>query len=412
MKKKSAPKNSAGIVYDDDTSDTDSDDNMLEGFKNKVRQAIPTGEDSDMNNDDGNEDDSDEDAEDEEDSNMESDSSSDESSEEEISPDVSDKKKFDVEEKRMKLSNIQKHLSSVPSLEESSESEEDEDENKMANGGEVTGSENSDGSSASEEDSEDEVSDGNGNKKQHLKRKGTMPIVDEAPSKKVKSDVHAKQEVAEVDKNRFRMKLSKMSIEEIQRLKNKLGTRLFDKKMSGTNEQQKSDFKRDNKNRPREMSSKKQVKRFREVVVASKLEKRDPRFDPNCGDFDDKLFKENYNFVNEYKAGDLKFLKKQLQEEEDSERKKSIKYLIQRTENQLRQLEHDKSKEEEKKAEIEERRNQLKAGIKPKYISKSKLKEKELINKYKKLKETGGLDKYISKKTKKNTSKERKNINL
>merc|ERR1719150_689920 len=317
-----------------------------------------------------------------------------------MSPDVSDKNKIEVEEKRSKLSNIQKHLSSVPSLEESSES--GEDEVPKANGGEVAGGEESDGSS--EEDSEDEVNDGNVTKKQQLKRKSPVPIVDEAPSKKVKSDVHAKQLPAEVDKNRFRKKLSKMSIEEIQRLKNKLGTKLFDKKMSGTNEQQKSDFKRENKNRPREMSSKKQVKRFREVVVASKLEKRDPRFDPNCGDFDDKLFKENYNFINEYKAGDLKFLKKQLQEEDDSERKKSIKYLIQRTENQLRQLEHDKSKEEEKKAEIEERKNQLKAGIKPKYISKSKLKEKELINKYKKLKETGGLDKYISKKTKKNTS--------
>ena len=412
MKKKSAPKNSGGIVYDDDTSDTDSDDNMLEGFKNKVRQVIPSGEDSELNNDDDNDDDSDEDVEDEEDSDMESDSSSesDESSEEEMSPDVSDKNKIEVEEKRSKLSNIQKHLSSVPSLEESSESEEDEDQ--KANGGEVAGGEDSDGSS--EEDSEDEVNYGNVTKKQHLKRKSPVPVpsVDEAPSKKVKSDVHAKQLPVEVDKNRFRKKLSKMSIEEIQRLKNKLGTKLFDKKMSGTNEQQKSDFKRENKNRPREMSSKKQVKRFREVVVASKLEKRDPRFDPNCGDFDDKLFKENYNFVNEYKAGDLKFLKKQLQEEDDSERKKSIKYLIQRTENQLRQLEHDKSKEDEKKAEIEERRNQLKAGIKPKYISKSKLKEKELINKYKKLKETGGLDKYISKKTKKNTSKERKNINL
>ena len=410
MKKKNAPKNSGGIVYDDDTSDTDSDDNMLEGFKNKVRQVIPSGEDSELNNDDDNDDDSDEDVEDEEDNDMESDSSSesDESSEEEMSPYVSDKNKIEVEEKRSKLSNIQKHLSSVPSLEESSESEEDEDQ--KANGGEVAGGEESDGSS--EEDSEDEVNDGNVTKKQHLKRKSPVPIVDEAPSKKVKSDVHAKQLPAEVDKNRFRKKLSKMSIEEIQRLKNKLGTKLFDKKMSGSNEQQKTDFKRENKNRPREMSSKKQVKRFREVVVASKLEKRDPRFDPNCGDFDDKLFKENYNFVNEYKAGDLKFLKKQLQEEDDSERKKSIKYLIQRTENQLRQLEHDKSKEEEKKAEIEERRNQLKAGIKPKYISKSKLKEKELINKYKKLKETGGLDKYISKKTKKNTSKERKNINL
>ena len=141
------------------------------------------------------------------------------------------------------------------------------------------------------------------------------------------------------------------------------------------------------------MSSKKQVSRFREVIVTSKLEleKRDPRFDPNCGEFDDKLFKDNYKFVNEYKSGDLQFLKKQLSDEEDPERRKSIKYLIQRTENQLRQIEHDKAKDEEKKAEREERREQLKAGIKPQYISKSKQKEKDLIKKYETLKQSGGL---------------------
>merc|ERR1719461_904601 len=140
------------------------------------------------------------------------------------------------------------------------------------------------------------------------------------------------------------------------------------------------------------MSSKKQVGRFREVVSSSKIEKRDPRFDPSCGDYDEKLFKENYKFVNKYKSTDLKFLKEQLLEEEDPERRKSIKYLIQRTENQLRQLQHDQAKEDEVQAEREERRNQLKAGIK----------------KYETLKESGGLDKYIKKKTKKNLAKDRK----
>merc|ERR1719341_1111951 len=227
--------------------------------------------------------------------------------------------------------------------------------------------------------------------------------------KKVKTDV---QEAEMEQKNRFRSKLSKMSIEEIQRLKNKIGLKLFNQKMSGKTSTQhnQADFKRENKNRPREMSSKKQVSRFREVIVTSKLEseKRDPRFDPNCGEFDDKLFKDNYKFVNEYKSGDLQFLKKQLQDEEDPERRKSIKYLIQRTENQLRQFEHDKAKDEERKAEREERREQLKAGIKPQYISKSKQKEKDLIKKYETLKQSGGLDKYISKKTKKNVAKDRK----
>lgn len=64
-------------------------------------------------------------------------------------------------------------------------------------------------------------------------------------------------------------------------------------------------------------------------MPVSKTQKRDPRFDPLCGEFNDKLFKENYKFVNEYKAKDLQFLKKQIQEEEDPERRKAIKYLIQ-----------------------------------------------------------------------------------
>ena len=119
---------------------------------------------------------------------------------------------------------------------------------------------------------------------------------EEASSKKVKLDAQE-----DVQKNRFRSKLSKMSIEEIQRLKNKIGLKLFNQKMSGktSTQQNQADFKRENKNRPREMSSKKQVSRFREVIVTSKLEleKRDPRFDPNCGEFDDKLFKDNYKSI-------------------------------------------------------------------------------------------------------------------
>merc|ERR1719318_192679 len=105
---------------------------------------------------------------------------------------------------------------------------------------------------------------------------------------------------------------------------------------------------------------------------------------------------------------DLTFLKKQIREEEDPERKKSIKYLIQRTENQLRQEAQNKVKEEEKAAEKNEKKEQLEAGIKPFYISKSKQKEMKLVDQYEKLKESGGLDKYIKKKTKKNLVKDRK----
>ncbi len=55
------------------------------------------------------------------------------------------------------------------------------------------------------------------------------------------------------------------------------------------------DFKRENKNRPREMSSKVTVGRLRDVVGFKSGEakknpaKRDPRFDALCGEFDEKV---------------------------------------------------------------------------------------------------------------------------
>ena len=48
------------------------------------------------------------------------------------------------------------------------------------------------------------------------------------------------------------------------------------------------------------------------------------RFDPLCGEFNDKLFKESYQFVNEVKSKELVELKKQLRTEEDHERREEV----------------------------------------------------------------------------------------
>merc|ERR1711944_122509 len=108
---------------------------------------------------------------------------------------------------------------------------------------------------------------------------------------------------------------------------------------------------RENKNRPRmEPISKKPVKRPKDVVgvkSGTKKDIRDPRFDPMCGEYDEKMFKESYKFVDNIKEKELKTLKKELKEEEDPERKEQIKYLIQRQENQTR----EKQKLDKKKAE-------------------------------------------------------------
>ena len=92
----------------------------------------------------------------------------------------------------------------------------------------------------------------------------------------------------------IRNEISGMSIEELLALKEKIGSKMFDESL-GLNKKSpsKNKFKRENKNRPRmEPISKKPVKRSRDVVgVKSENKKdfRDPRFDPLCGDFDEKV---------------------------------------------------------------------------------------------------------------------------
>ena len=142
----------------------------------------------------------------------------------------------------------------------------------------------------------------------------------------------------------IRSELSKMSFEEIQKLKEKIGLKVYNQAIGLAQKQPaeeknarfhlKEEFKRDNKNRPREMSSKIKVGRHRDVVGLrtgeKHREKRDPRFDSLCGEFDDKIFRDSYKFVDDIKTKEKEQLKKELKETEDPERVAQIKYLIQR----------------------------------------------------------------------------------
>jgi len=387
MKSKPLEKGS-GLAFDDDTSD--SDDDQLNEFNSRIGSIKPPSEPSKE------EDDIDEESEDETDSEENNDSSEEDSeNESEVSPKIS-------VEKVEKVSKLKDQLAGIEDDESDDSDEEEENE-----GNEDDGSEDSDEQNGEEDDGSESVEPKLDTESLSLKR----PAEDEVETK-TSAKISKIEEINVEDKERlkYREKLAKMSIEDIQKLKERLGLKLFHQKMSGTApvRGQKINFKRENKNRPREMSSKKTVGRFREVVQVAKVQKRDPRFDPLCGEFDEKLFKDNYKFVNEIKSQDLTFLKKQLREEEDPERRKSIKYLIQRTENQLRQEAQNKMKEEQEAAEKNEKKEQLQSGVKPFYISKSKQKEMKLVDQYEKLKESGGLDKYIRKKTKKNLVKDRK----
>jgi len=217
------------------------------------------------------------------------------------------------------------------------------------------------------------------------------------------------------DRAAIREEISKMSIEEVLALKEKIGTKLFDKSMGLDRPKSfKDKYKRENKNRPRmEPIAKRPVKRLKDVVgtkAEHKRDVRDPRFDPMCGDYDEKIFKDSYKFVDDIKSKEITELKKQLKDEEDPEEIERLNYLIQRMENQAREKKKVAKEKEAKNEERKQNRELAKEGKAPVFMSKTERKTKDLVDKYEELKSTGKIDKYLKKKAKKNQIKDRKKM--
>ncbi|XP_003488798.1 ribosomal RNA processing protein 36 homolog [Bombus impatiens] len=213
------------------------------------------------------------------------------------------------------------------------------------------------------------------------------------------------------DQDEIRKELSQMSFEDLQKLKEKLGCKIYKEALFGPRKvNKKTEFKRENKNRPREISSKKPVSRFREVVQVKNYVPRDPRFDNLCGIYDPKKFKRNYMFINDIKENDIKELKKKLVESRDPKEIKKIKYLIQRLENQLREEKRRNMKEQKEYAEKKEIIEAIRRGEKPVYRKKSEKRVLDLISQYEELKNSGKLKKHIQRLRKKNQQRDRRKL--
>lgn len=164
-----------------------------------------------------------------------------------------------------------------------------------------------------------------------------------------------------------------MSFEELQKLKQQIGTKVYNETIFGVHRQPKTNFKRLNKNRPREMSSKRRINIRNEITQLKKQPTfRDPRFDPLCGTFNEESFRENYKFLYDMKQKEYKQLERELEMTEAVEERRKIKYLKQRLGNQIREhekLEKEKRKIQEEKQEI---RTKLRKGEKPVFKKKCK----------------------------------------
>ncbi|KNA20894.1 hypothetical protein SOVF_048140 [Spinacia oleracea] len=195
--------------------------------------------------------------------------------------------------------------------------------------------------------------------------------------------------------------LADIPFEELQRARSD-GTLALHRKRESENKS-----KRANKNRPMEVSSKKPVSRFREVIQVPKKVVRDPRFESLCGTLDEEGFKKRYKFIyDENLPSEKEELKKLLGSSKDPEVIEELRNRISLIDKQLRsdstKLRRDQILSEQKKRV----REAVKQGKRPFYIKKSEVREQMHKEKYNKLKESGKLDSFMEKKRRRNAAKD------
>ncbi|XP_013885379.1 ribosomal RNA processing protein 36 homolog [Austrofundulus limnaeus] len=213
-------------------------------------------------------------------------------------------------------------------------------------------------------------------------------------------------------KEDIRKELSNMSFEEIMKLQNQVGTKVYNEVAYGSKKSQRgSKKKRLNKNRPVEMSAKKPTPLLRQVVPVKKSTMRDPRFDDLSGEYKPEIFETTYKFINEIKHKEKEIVQKRLMKmKKNNPKKEKLHLLLKRLENQERER---LSREKQRDRELQFKRQQRERanhGDAPFFLKKSDKKKLQLADKYLELKKRGKLETFLSKKRKRNAGKDRKKL--
>lgn len=211
--------------------------------------------------------------------------------------------------------------------------------------------------------------------------------------------------------------LSDLTAEELQTLKEKMGLKAFRKVFGSVQSNKKSDshhtFRRENKNRPSEVSSKRKVSVLRDAPgVAGRKKKinRDPRFDDISGHFRQDIFDREYSFIGDIKSQEKQKVQKQLKKEKRQEKKEKLRRLL----TKMNQQEQQASEDKKKKKIVEDWKKKEKALVKegktPYFLKKSDKTKLELAEKFKMLKQKGQVKQFMQKKRKRNSAKDRKKL--
>ncbi|XP_059645633.1 uncharacterized protein LOC132287140 isoform X1 [Cornus florida] len=222
-----------------------------------------------------------------------------------------------------------------------------------------------------------------------------------ATSSKIMFNDNKEHESSSEDEEEIERELADVTFEELLKARSN-GSHLMYKK---PNSEKKAG--RANKNRPMEVSSKKPMSRFREVIQAPKKVVRDPRFESLCGELDVEGFKKRYNFLYENNLpAEREELRKLMKKSNDPE-------VINDLENHLawinKQLKSGSTKRTDSEILAEHKKKEREAtknGKQPFYLKKSEIHKQRLIEKYEDLKSSGKLESFIEKRRRKNAAKD------
>ncbi|KAH7548568.1 hypothetical protein ACOSP7_031836 [Xanthoceras sorbifolium] len=206
------------------------------------------------------------------------------------------------------------------------------------------------------------------------------------------------------DEGEIERELAEVTFEDLQKARSD-GSHLVYRK---GNQEKKTG--RANKNRPMEVSAKKPVSRFREVVQAPKRVVRDPRFESLCGKLDVEGFRKRYDFLFENNLpAEKDELKKQLKKTNDPDVVDELKKRVSWIDKQLKLESTAKSSDATILAgHMKKEKEAAKHGKRPFYLKKSEIRKQSLIEKYNNLKASGKLESFIEKRRRKNASKDHK----
>ncbi|VIO97686.1 C6orf153 protein, putative [Brugia malayi] len=235
------------------------------------------------------------------------------------------------------------------------------------------------------------------------------------PKKSVHSTMNSpveEHEKSDLDTMGFRAEVAKIPLGKAKQLQERLGKKLFDKAFfvedSSSDLNRKSSHKsfvRENPKRPREVSSKIPVSKFRNVFENEKLEKPaiDPRFDSRYGEFNDYIYHNNYSFLDEIRQQEKKILMKELKNttEADVVNRNRLKEALRKMKNQEK-TQADVNRRKEVIREIRHENNErMRQGLPPVFKTRAQIRELIWRKKYDELKGGKKLEKYLRRKTKK-----------